>query len=172
MYLEEYYILKSHYFLVDKILSKSFFFHTSNNFNLTYKIKFKSKKSNVIFIFLLLLLTFLNSFLFKLKNHFIITLISLNDIFMFLNRFILILLPFCVNNKNLFFIDYFNLNSLTFFFKSFPLISEIEQIIELNKFYISIIKEIESKLIINVSFINIFHKESLCHILKFPLYNN
>ena len=169
MYLEEHYHLKSNQFLVDKILKKSFFF-TSTNFNLTYILKLKTKKSSIIFIFLLVLLTFLNSFIFKFKTNFIISLINIYEIFNFLNRLILILMPLYINNDNLFFINFFNLNSISYKFQQFPLLSEIENIIELNKFYIKTIKEIESKIIINIPFLNIFHKENLCHILKLPIY--
>jgi len=169
MYLEEYYHFKSNQFLVDKILNKSFFF-TSTNINLTYIISLKTKKSSIVFIFLLVLLTFLNSFIFKFKTSFIISLINIYEIFNFINRLILTLMPLCIDNNNLFFIDYFNLNSINYRFQQFPLLSEIENIIELNRFYIKTIKEIESKIIINIPFLNIFHKENLCHILKLPIY--
>jgi len=170
MYLEEYYNLKGNQFLIDKISKKSFFSFTSTNFNLTYIIKLKTKKSGIIFVFLLILLTFLNSFIFKIKHNFVINLVNIYEVFNFMNRLILVLLPFCIYNKNLFFVDYFNLNSINYHFNQFPLISEIENIIELNKFYIKIIREIESKIIVNIPFLNIFHKESLCHILKLPVY--
>ena len=169
MYLEEYYLLKSNVLLIDKILSKTFFLFTAINFNLTYIIKLKLKKSNIIFILLLLVLTFLNSYVFKLKYNFIITLTTLYDIFEFLNRLILILLPSNIYNKKLFFSNYFNLNSLNYFFKQFPLIFEIDTLIKYNKYYFKILNKIESKLIINIPFLNILHKESICHILKLPI---
>jgi len=133
-------------------------------------IKLTSKKSTTIFIFLLLLLTFLHSFTFKIKTAFAIVLTRLHEIFSFLNRLILVLLPFRNYNKKKFIKDYFNLNTLNYNFKAFPLIPEIENILELNKIYFRTIKIIEAKLVIKMSFINIFHKESFGQVLKLPVY--
>lgn len=67
MYLENYYILKSNFFLLDKMLFPQKLKNIHKIYNLSFKVKLNLKtfKSNSILIFLLL--SFLNSFIFKHK---------------------------------------------------------------------------------------------------------
>ena len=70
----------------------------------------------------------------------------------------------------MFFSNIFSLNNLVYILKALPLFMEIEKIIELNKFYFRIINQIKLKLTINVIFLDLYHKESICHLFKLPLY--
>jgi hypothetical protein len=169
MYIEDYYILKGNSFLVDKVIKKNFFCSISK-LNLNLKLKIVQKKSKLIFIFLLILLTFLNSFIFKFQKSFILLITSCYEIFYFLSKFILTVLPFYTKNKTMFFSNIFSLNNLVYILKALPLFMEIEKIIELNKFYFRIINQIKLKLTINVIFLDLYHKESICHLFKLPLY--
>ena len=67
MYLENYYLFKSHFFLIDKTLNQPKYKFYSKINNLTFKIKITRKNTEFNFIFLILMC--LNFIIFKLKNH-------------------------------------------------------------------------------------------------------
>lgn len=69
MYLENYYLFKSHFFLIDKTLNQPKYKFYSKINNLTFKIKITRKSTEFIFNFIFLILMCLNFIIFKLKNH-------------------------------------------------------------------------------------------------------
>jgi len=169
MYLENYYIFKSHFFLIDKTLNqREHKFYLKIN-SLNFKIKVKIKNAEFIFNFLFLILICLNFIIFKFKSHWIVCMLYNTDIFIFLNNFILIWLPLSLQNIFLISLDILRLNNLTCHFDNFPLIFELEKLMELNNYNLRVLRNIEYKLVLNTTFMNINHKESFSRLFKLPL---
>lgn len=172
MYLENYYIFKNHFFLIDKTLNQRKYNFYLKIKSLNFKIKIRIKNAEFIFNFLFLILIFLNFVIFKFKNHWMICMLHNSDIFIFLNNFILIWLPLSIQNMYLVSLSILRLSTLTYYFDYFPLIVEIEKLMELNNYNFKILKNIEYKLVLNTRFININHKESFSRMFKLPLMIN